>query len=499
MEWLQPSYLRLFAAMLVLGAVVGIVRFVQRYVAQQVRAEKARAPRRKEIQTMLDSGASGPSDIRLPEGSPLEERVAALFRRLGAEVEIAPEDGEPGVDMVVTHLGQRLGLQMNSSSFPALTRRTSGHELLDRDDLMDAEVSSGTVSLFAYSGREVDGQTVIDSKALRAWEEQGTLPKPLSRLFSPLDVLDRTGFERGPNEGQRRAGFDFEDRIKSLFERHGAAVEMTPREGDYGVDLVVSAGGQRYAVQCKCYSRKNPVRQEAVREAVAGMPVYRCTQAIVVTTSWFTNPTRDLASANDCIMIDGKALRRWEQSGTPPESLRGVLKSRRPERSSASRQAATSSSTRVLLARAVTQERAGQHAASIVLCDQAIKGGELNAYAYNTRAIARERSGDLSGACNDYGRAIGCDPQHAVLYYNRGKALLALDCPEEALSDLRRGVELEPENAKLASSLGSALARLGRYREAIAAYDRALALDPTRVEVLSKRDWAQAMLEEGEV
>lgn len=360
MDWLS-AWLPVLAVMLILVAMAGLGRFLQRLIAQQVRAEKARAPRRKEIQTIIDASVSGPSDIRLPEGSPLEERVAALFRRLGAEVEIAPEDGEPGVDMVVTHLGQRLGLQLKSTSYPVLSRRTSGRELLDRDNLMDVEISNGTITLFAYSGREVDGQTVIDAKALRAWEEQGILPKPLSKLFAPLDVLNE------PDQG------------------------------------------------------------------------------------------------------------RVDESSLPDPS----------------------SPTRALLARAVTQERVGHHAACIALCDQAIKGGELNAYAYNTRAIARERSGDLSGACNDYGRAIGCDPERDVLYYNRGKLLLALGRPEEALADLQRADELEPDVAKTVSSLGSALARLGRYREAIAAYDRALDLDPTRVEALSKRDWAQAMLEEG--
>lgn len=99
-------------------------------------------------------------------------------------------------------------------------------------------------------------------------------------------------------------GHDYEYVVANYLRRHGySGVTVTQGSGDYGVDVVAKKAGVRYAVQCKHYSK--PVGQEAVREAVAGMAMYRCQRAMVVTNSTFTRAAEDLARINGVILLSG--------------------------------------------------------------------------------------------------------------------------------------------------------------------------------------------------
>lgn len=82
-------------------------------------------------------------------------------------------------------------------------------------------------------------------------------------------------------------------------------VTQTGRSGDMGVDIVAKKHGISYAVQCKYYSR--PVSGTAVQEAVAGMAMYDCQRAMVVTNSTLTKAAKELAEANDVIVLEGLA------------------------------------------------------------------------------------------------------------------------------------------------------------------------------------------------
>lgn len=79
-------------------------------------------------------------------------------------------------------------------------------------------------------------------------------------------------------------------------------VKVTHGSGDYGVDVLAEKGGRRYAVQCKFYS--NSVGISAVQEAVAGKAIYGCTDAMVVTNSTFTKAAKNLAAANQVILLE---------------------------------------------------------------------------------------------------------------------------------------------------------------------------------------------------
>lgn len=87
-------------------------------------------------------------------------------------------------------------------------------------------------------------------------------------------------------------GIDFENFIEVLFKKQGFDVTKTPSTGDGGVDLVVAKKINkrtvRTAVQCKRY--KKSVGVSAIQEVFTGKHIYKCSKAIVITTSEFTAP-----------------------------------------------------------------------------------------------------------------------------------------------------------------------------------------------------------------
>jgi len=104
-------------------------------------------------------------------------------------------------------------------------------------------------------------------------------------------------------------GFEFEEYICNLLRFKGFEVEHTRGSGDFGVDIVASKEGFRYAVQVK--RRNSPVSRRAISDAVGGMAKYDCNVAMVITNNYFTEGAKELAKANKCILIDRNELASW--------------------------------------------------------------------------------------------------------------------------------------------------------------------------------------------
>jgi len=81
-----------------------------------------------------------------------------------------------------------------------------------------------------------------------------------------------------------------------------ATCEMTKASGDQGVDLVVTVGGRKLAVQCKLYS--SPVGNDAVQQVIAGKLFYKCDAAMVVSNAKFTDSAHELANAAEVMLVD---------------------------------------------------------------------------------------------------------------------------------------------------------------------------------------------------
>lgn len=99
------------------------------------------------------------------------------------------------------------------------------------------------------------------------------------------------------------SGQDYERFAASyLVEQGFRDIEMTRASGDYGVDILASKGGIRYAVQCKYYS--SHVGISAVQQAAAGMTYYGCQRAMVITNSTFTSAAKALADKTGVILLE---------------------------------------------------------------------------------------------------------------------------------------------------------------------------------------------------
>ena len=97
-------------------------------------------------------------------------------------------------------------------------------------------------------------------------------------------------------------GIEYEKLVAKYLCRHGYyGVSVTKASGDYGVDVIAHKGKHKYAVQCKYYSE--PVSLSAIQEAVAGKTMYKCDRAMVVTNSTFTASAKELAAANNVVLL----------------------------------------------------------------------------------------------------------------------------------------------------------------------------------------------------
>lgn len=102
----------------------------------------------------------------------------------------------------------------------------------------------------------------------------------------------------------------FEHFVGELLKTRGYnQVRVTQASGDFGVDIVARKKRKHYAIQVKQYSGK--VSFEAVQQAVAGCPYYKCQAAMVVTNSYFTDAARQYAREVVCELIDRDTLKRW--------------------------------------------------------------------------------------------------------------------------------------------------------------------------------------------
>lgn len=104
---------------------------------------------------------------------------------------------------------------------------------------------------------------------------------------------------------------DFEEFIAQLFRDNGYEVERTKYSGDYGVDLIIMKDTKRIAVQVKRYSGKNKVGIKDANQVLGGKDYYRCKNAMIVTTSSFTNSVKNLATRTGLDLWDWNKLQKY--------------------------------------------------------------------------------------------------------------------------------------------------------------------------------------------
>ena len=114
-------------------------------------------------------------------------------------------------------------------------------------------------------------------------------------------------------------GNDYEFFVAEYLRRLGYKnLSLTKASGDYGVDILCEKRGEKWAVQCKFYS--SHVGISAVQQAAAGVAMYQCDRAMVVTNSVFTSQAKALAETNGVELME-----EVEPEGSRITALKAVI------------------------------------------------------------------------------------------------------------------------------------------------------------------------------
>ena len=105
------------------------------------------------------------------------------------------------------------------------------------------------------------------------------------------------------------SGAQFEVFMANLFRAMGYEAAVLGGSGDQGVDIMLTANGQRIAVQCKNYAKA--VGNKAVQEVFAGARHHGCQHAWVVAPAGYTRGAFELARSVSVSLFDANGIRAW--------------------------------------------------------------------------------------------------------------------------------------------------------------------------------------------
>lgn len=114
-------------------------------------------------------------------------------------------------------------------------------------------------------------------------------------------------------------GVEFENLLKSIFEKQGYKVELTKKSHDYGADLVLTKKGKVSVVQAKCYGKNIGIK--AIQEIISARRHYRASEMFVATNRYFSKDAVVLASEHDVRLIDRDVLTRLVRDFSPKIEL----------------------------------------------------------------------------------------------------------------------------------------------------------------------------------
>lgn len=136
---------------------------------------------------------------------------------------------------------------------------------------------------------------------------------------------------RNPELMYAISSYEFEQLIAELLHRQGYQIEMTPRSRDGGFDMYATKsdelGTLLFLVECKRYSKDNPVGVEIVRALCGNVYAKRATAGVIVTSSTFTKGAKEFQKDmhNQLALRDYARVRSWieKKPSTPNFTISG--------------------------------------------------------------------------------------------------------------------------------------------------------------------------------
>ena len=104
-------------------------------------------------------------------------------------------------------------------------------------------------------------------------------------------------------------GLEFERCIAGLLKQQGYTNVRLTEKYDYGVDIIAEKDGIRWGIQVKRYA--GLVKADAIRQVVTALKIYNCDRSMVITNSTYSMVAKDLASCNNCVLIDRVTFLQW--------------------------------------------------------------------------------------------------------------------------------------------------------------------------------------------
>jgi len=115
-------------------------------------------------------------------------------------------------------------------------------------------------------------------------------------------------FEEGFKENM--SGDEYEKYCKYILKQRGGIVELAPKSGDQGVDLIATKEYLKVCIQCKRYSK--PVGNKAIQEIFTGKQFYSGSHGVLVSNAGFTKSAKSLASKTGIILLSDENLMNLE-------------------------------------------------------------------------------------------------------------------------------------------------------------------------------------------
>ena len=101
-------------------------------------------------------------------------------------------------------------------------------------------------------------------------------------------------------------GYEYEQYCAKLFKCYGWEAEVTPKSGDFGVDIIAKKNGIKIVAQCKKWN--GSVGFNAVKEVFTGKTINKADYAIVITNSNFSQAAKKGAKDTGVILIKHSEL-----------------------------------------------------------------------------------------------------------------------------------------------------------------------------------------------
>ncbi|WP_342430087.1 restriction endonuclease [Neobacillus sp. FSL H8-0543] len=123
------------------------------------------------------------------------------------------------------------------------------------------------------------------------------------------------------------SGFEFEEYVANLLRKLDYKnVQITKKTGDQGVDILAQKNSRKYAIQCKRITPRNKLSNSAIQQVYTGKQLYKCSKAMVITTSYFTEPA--WIAANELgveLWARNKLIEKINQVATPYQTFEQYL------------------------------------------------------------------------------------------------------------------------------------------------------------------------------